>query len=239
MDSFFAGCFSGFSQTLTGHPFDTLKVWSQNKTKEKINFKNLYRGVSYPLLTSGLVNSFGFGVTQHLYNLNPNSNSYIIPGIGSGIVTGLLITPIDYYKVKSQTNGSFSFIKNLKKSYSTFNQKSFYSNLEFNRNIFKIGWIPTLGREIISVPVYFETYYRFREKYHPFICGSLAGLFSWSVSYPLDTIKTRIQSGLSISIKEAYLSGNLWRGYLHCANRAIVVNGVGWIIYEEIIKYVN
>ena len=41
------------------HPLDTLKTWSQNKNLggiPKLNFKNLYAGFSYPLLSNIVLN---------------------------------------------------------------------------------------------------------------------------------------------------------------------------------------
>ena len=44
MDSLIAGFLSGISQTLIGHPFDTLKTWNQNSInlkKPPFTIKNL------------------------------------------------------------------------------------------------------------------------------------------------------------------------------------------------------
>ena len=41
---------------------------------------------------------------------------------------------------------------------------------------------------------------------HPFIGGSLAGFLANGITYPIDTIKTRIQSGESSSLYSAYIS---------------------------------
>ena len=43
MNDYFVGSISGIAQTITGHPFDTLKVKRQNNIPLKYNFKRLYR----------------------------------------------------------------------------------------------------------------------------------------------------------------------------------------------------
>ena len=39
--------------------------------------------------------------------------------------------------------------------------------------------------------------------YHPLISGGVAGALSWLFTYPIDTVKTRVQS--NISFKKAIL----------------------------------
>ena len=65
-----------------------------------------------------------------------------------------------------------------------------------------------------------------------FIYGLFGGLTGTIISHPFDTIKTRIQSGQSISHLEAIKYGNLWAGYRYCAMRAILTNSIGWSVYE-------
>lgn len=53
MDGYIAGITAGLAQALTGHPLDTIKTWSQNRStlvQPKHTFKNLWKGVQYPLV---------------------------------------------------------------------------------------------------------------------------------------------------------------------------------------------
>ena len=45
-----------------------------------------------------------------------------------------------------------------------------------------------------------------------FICGMVGGIVGTFLSHPLDTIKTRIQSGTALSFKQALIMGNLYSG---------------------------
>ena len=61
MDNIIAGFGSGIMQAIIGHPMDTLKVYSQDTDfKRKIKIKNLYRGITYPLLTNSIICSINF-----------------------------------------------------------------------------------------------------------------------------------------------------------------------------------
>ena len=71
---FFAGLISGTAQILSGHPLDTLKVNLQNNTLKKlnINYRNLYKGISYPLVTNSMLVSVQFDVYDNLRILGYN-----------------------------------------------------------------------------------------------------------------------------------------------------------------------
>jgi hypothetical protein len=177
--SFMAGLLSGFTQTIFGYPFDTIKVQMQTK---KFNYNNinikLFNGLCYPLLTQSLINSVMFG-TFNLAKSEKYSN--FASGSISGIATGILVTPIELAKVNEQVG----------------NNNNNYSIL---------------------------------------MSGGLAGLFSWSITYPIDVIKTRIQVNKHITITNAILKGKLYSGITPCLIRAIIVNSIGFYVYEKIMK---
>ena len=63
------------------------------------------------------------------------------------------------------------------------------------------------AREIPAVFSYFSSYQYFREKNMSiFLSGSLAGTISWFITYPVDTIKTRLQNNSCKTIKEAMVT---------------------------------
>ena len=64
--------------------------------------------------------------------------------------------------------------------------------------------------------VYFGTYDYFKSKnYHPLLSGALAGLSNWTLTYPIDVIKSR-QIAQNLSIREAIRYGNVWKGIHIC-----------------------
>jgi hypothetical protein len=106
MDYFYAGFASGISQTLIGYPFDTLKVWSQNYAKinpPKRTFTNLYRGIQYPLLQAPFLTGISFGVYNRIYQQTENT---YIAGSFAGVVSSIVHTPLDFYKIGRQQQQS-------------------------------------------------------------------------------------------------------------------------------------
>ena len=91
------------------------------------------------------------------------------------------------------------------------------------------------------------------------LCGGLAGIVTWASIFPLDVIKTRVQTQVfesategrplltgsqadrrlgAIDIaREAYREGGIkvfFRGLAVCSIRAFIVNAVQWAVYEWI-----
>lgn len=221
------GAIIGISQTILGHPLDTLKTWQQNNynntynagirmnmninidTKSRLSaFKSLFRGVSYPLAISIGYNSFLFGFYTQLRQLEYSSFQ---AGIISGGILGITLNPFEYYKVQRQIghNGSMD--------------RSIYRGLHY-----------TLSRESLACSLYFTTYEYLTENIgiSPFISGGISGCTSWAFTYPIDTIKTRFQVNPSYSGKYYLLQGGLFRGIGFCLLRAFLVNGVSFTLYD-------
>ena len=89
-----------------------------------------------------------------------------------------------------------------------------------------------------NLPHSFKNLFTFIDKnYHPFISGGMAGIASWTISYPLDTLKTRIQSG--DTYMKAINKGNYFKGLPYCLVRAFIVNGTGFGMAALFKKYLN
>lgn len=95
---YFKGSIVGVTQTIFGHPFDTIKTRLQ--TNNKIDVFKLHRGVSFPLLSSSLTNSVMFGS----YDYFKKENNNFVSGIYSGILISPIVTPIDKLKIDFQIN---------------------------------------------------------------------------------------------------------------------------------------
>ena len=96
----------------------------------------------------------------------------------------------------------------------------------------------TFNREVLAMGSYFSSYYYFKDekKCSILLSGGLAGLINWTLTYPLDVIRSR-QIAQNISVKEAFNQKKLWGGYSACAFRAIIVNASSFYIYEIMKKY--
>jgi solute carrier family 25 carnitine/acylcarnitine transporter 20/29 len=211
---FLAGLISGTSQVIAGHPFDTLKVNIQNNNLKlfTLNFKNLYQGISYPLVTNSITVSIQFGVYSKLKNNNFNE---IISSAGAGFVTGFMSSPIDRFKIKKQILAKDIYAKPFK------------------------GMSLTLLREVPANIIYFGTYnYLRNNKFNILLSGGIAGFLSWLITYPIDVIKTRIQSDKYINIKSAIMKKNFYKGLTPCLLRAIFVNSIGFYVYETTMKII-
>ena len=204
MNEYAKGGVVGLGQVITGHPLDTLKTLSQVKSQQKIGIRTLYRGATYPLYTSFICNSVMFGVYDNLYKKNNNS---VISGVITGFSIALPVNIFDFLKIKRQLNNNI------------------------NGNVLT-GLPFTFIREGLACGVYFSTYYTMREKTTPFISGGVSGVLSWILTYPIDTIKTRIQSGMCL--KESLAKRNYFIGIQYCIIRAFLSNGIGFYIYEKL-----
>jgi len=191
--SFFQGLISGTIQTIVGHPLDTMKVLLQNNQKvtfSKISKLRLFNGISPVLITNSLVTGIQFYMFQ---NHSP---------LELGLVSAVISTPIEYYKIQKQTFNKYP--KTIPKGFSI-----------------------TFLRETIALNCYFNLYNYLEKPMGVFMSGGIAGSMSWLLTYSIDTVKTRIQSG--DSFKEAITKKNFNKGLFFCLTRGFIVNGFGFI----------
>ena len=218
LDAFSVGCLSGIIQTIIGHPFDTFKTWKQNSQKLKIpktNLNNLYKGMTYPLLQYPTVCSITFGVDNYIYSYTSNR---LLSSSTAGLISCFFISPLEYFKIQYQQQINTKLTKKIiKESFKDINI--------------------TIIREIPANIVYFSSYNYFREKNISIhVSGGLSGVFSWLLTYPSDTIKSRLQSGKADSFIAAWRQGNIWNGLSICLLRAYIVNSSGFTVFEYFIK---
>ena len=216
-NDFYNGIIVGVVQTLTGHPFDTLKVLQQTNVNiiyKNLSIRGLYRGMSYPMYGSGIFNSMQFGIYQYFNKIINNS---ILAGLGAGFISGLMLSPIEVLKIKGQVTG------------------------KHNVNLFR-GMHLTSLRESLSTAVYFSTYYKCmsysknKSSFDSFMGGGMAGVLSWFFIYPIDVVKTRIQSYECNSVRSALRMGGLWKGLTFCLTRGFIVNGSGFMAYNYLVS---
>ena len=76
-----------------------------------------------------------------------------------------------------------------------------------------------------------------------FISGGISGISSWIVGYPIDTIKTRLQSGLySNEITLKALKGNYSKSYtglMPAIYRAALLHSSIFLMYEHVLQTVD
>lgn len=208
-NEYIKGGLIGVSQTIIGHPFDTIKVLQQNNIKINQSIlkpKILLSGIKYPIIISTAYNSAIFGLYSFF---NKNNMSKFQSGFLSGALMSIVLNPFEYYKI------NYQLLENKK-------QNKIWRGIHF-----------TMARESIATGIYFQNYYFLKEKnISPFIAGGIAGCNSWIVTYPIDTIKTRYQSNHNFLIKDIVNQKNIYKGITFCLIRAFLVNGVSFSLYD-------
>ena len=81
MDEFIYGGIVGSVQTIIGHPLDTIKVLNQNKQNINFNFKRLYSGITFPLISSVINHSFMFYLNDYFLIEDNHFKSGFVTGI--------------------------------------------------------------------------------------------------------------------------------------------------------------
>lgn len=209
---------SSIFQTIISHPFDTLKTWRQNTALKTPNFtiKNLYKGIKYPFIQNNFVITTSLSTN---FYFNKKTNNIYISSFLSGIITTIISCPFDTFKIAEQ--------------------QQITQKITFNKLIGAYKNLPiSLTRKVPGNVIFFSMYNKMKQNNLPFfICGSIAGCSSWAITYPIDTIKTRMQSGSYNSIYDAIKEGKIYRGLSVCLCRALLVNGLGLFIYENILIF--
>ena len=165
-------------------------------------------------MTQGAINAIVFGVEGP-------TNRYLCPrisegpwkevkiGLCSGTVGGFLQTfvcaPTELVKLRMQHQAIGELTETMRKDWATFKDILARGGV---RGCFQGFWV-TAFRDTPAFAVYFATYegsmhYIAKKKgiskkelshklLYPFICGGITGIVTWSINYPVDLIKTRIQ----------------------------------------------
>lgn len=210
---FISGCVAGSVQSIIGHPLDTLKTFSQNKIiSSSFSIKSLYSGFTPSLIQSSFLTGTAFYINNYLYDLTQNK---VQSSLYTGLLSCLIICPLEDLKIKRQMSHPITRF-----SMSQFNSSYKYLHL-------------VSLREIPAITVYFSSYrYLKEQQINVGLAGGISGVLSWLITYPIDTIKSRMQSNLCSTIKESFQIGHLYHGLGYCLLRAFIVNGASFYTYE-------
>ena len=157
-----------------------------------------------------------FGLNNFfLNNLENKSLGHLL----TVLISTILLTPFDKFKIMSQYNVKYDVnMRTIFKSY---------------RNLHIVS-----AAEIPSTFLYFYVYQNMKTQQLPiFVCGGLAGMSSWLITYPIDTIKTRMQNETCTTVIQAFRRGSLYSGLTICLARSFFVNGINFYSYESATKF--
>jgi solute carrier family 25 carnitine/acylcarnitine transporter 20/29 len=248
------GALFGMSSVALGHPFDTIKTKMQaqtgfenrsmllsfKKTLQSQGIRGLYRGCIPPLFGSGIYRSTQFGAYEATYTYlgNHSCGRYEIPfsgglqvrviggGIAGGTIRAIIETPLEYAKIRQQTQQSWQL-------------RHMYSGLG-------VTWLRSVGL-LTSFFIIFDTTRRHfpdtfsRPILGPYLSGSISATFAWWVVWPLEYMKSQVQADYGQNIPVLQRMRNvirakggivgLYRGIGPGTLRSFVANGPSLIVY--------
>lgn len=278
---FWSGYISGAVGILIGNPLDLIKVRLQASSSAPLTpssyarqfqtTTSLVTGTAAPILGYGALNALLFvsynrteAALDAAFSGKRSLWSTWLAGAAGGLATWAVSTPTELVKCRAQTaapaRSSWAIAKQVLRT-------------EGVRGLY-FGGAVTAARDAIGYGFYFWTYElcngwidayskgesTFAEEASKvLLCGGLAGVATWASVFPLDVIKTRVQTqplaeqspllesnqsqrpptarrlGAVQMAKLAYQEagiGVFFRGLAVCSVRAFLVNAVQWAVYE-------
>ncbi|KAF1945648.1 solute carrier family 25 protein [Clathrospora elynae] len=246
------------------------------------NFENagsLVRGATAPILTYGALNALLFvtynrtlallsSQSLHQPSTSPTNFGHVfLAGATGGLASFIVSAPTELIKCRAQVSTdihttSWTIARDVWRT-------------EGIRGLYYGGGITSV-RDAVGYGFYFWSYEWTKQAWSSpddtdretamkvLLCGGLAGVITWASIFPLDVIKTRVQTQVlhsmpregeqsvllqpeyqkrrlsSIEVaKLAYRTegaGVFFRGLGICSVRAFVVNAVQWAVYEWMMK---
>lgn len=240
-----AGFIGGMTQVLIGQPADLVKIRLQTsptpttsgevikQVLKKEGPLAFYKGTLAPLFGVGACVSlqfYGFHETKRQLLKQSGTSQLLlwpqtyIAGAMAGIVNTPITAPVEQLRILSQANTkSLSLVETVKKIYQSQGMKGMYrgSTITLLRESQAYGvWFLTYETLIASIQSY-RGYKRREDITTPelLLAGALSGNALWLSSYPLDVIKSNIQS-------DGFGAESKYNGKISSATRAIwVANG--------------
>lgn len=198
-----AGAAAGLAKTLISHPFDTLKVYSQVSRYHLPSMMDLYKGIEFPLIRNAIDNS------SHMFfrdlvkcTVNIDDNIFSI-GFLAGILQALVTNPLDYLKLQRQLSQPFVI-------------QHIYRGLHW-----------TVLKESISGAIFLTSYEELKKhSVPPGHAGSASALTAMILTFPLDTLRVRVQSGAHM------VHASHFQGIGFALAKCILSNFVALTVYE-------
>ncbi|POR35456.1 Mitochondrial basic amino acids transporter [Tolypocladium paradoxum] len=275
---FWAGYLSGAVGIVVGNPLDLVKVRLQAQgaasSRAQVRLRNAATGTGAPILGYGALNALlfvSYNRSEAALNSALSTHRSLwatwLAGALGGLSTWVVSTPTELVKCRAQMSTTPPAVS----SWTIARQIWRADGL---RGLY-VGGVVTALRDSIGYGFYFWSYElatsRWPSSSRPdndggavslrgeapriLLCGGLAGIVTWVSVFPLDVIKTRLQTqpwspapkasplvppaqgrlGALQVAREAFREGGLrvfFRGLAVCSIRAFMVNAVQWTVYE-------
>lgn len=221
------GYLQGFTRIVISYPFDYIRLYKQ--LGKQINIKNeiknlsIFRGSLIPILVNPLDKAISFYMFEYL-KIKKYSNIEI--ALYPSLLSTIYMTPLNIF------NSNYAYNKNT-------NYKNLF-NTEIKKNIYRGNSIE-IFRNSTSTFLFLYFYNLNLIKENPFINGVISSSVMWSITYPLDTIKTQkfINNKSYFDIIKNTKLVDYYRGISLIYLRSIPSVGLGMVIYEKSKKYLN
>uniref|UniRef100_U5EXE6 Putative mitochondrial carnitine-acylcarnitine carrier protein n=1 Tax=Corethrella appendiculata TaxID=1370023 RepID=U5EXE6_9DIPT len=269
---FVAGCLGGCAGILVSYPFDTVKVHLQTQDHRnpvyrgtwhclktivgKDSVRGLFRGMTSPLAGVAAVNAIVFGVYGNVQRTSTDPNSiysHFLAGSIAGLAQSVVCSPMELIKTRLQLqNNQNSLVQKFKNPLEC--TQHIYRN-EGVRGIFR-GLTITAVRDTPAFASYFVSYELMIRlvtnptPFHILMAGGLAGTISWICTFPIDTVKSRLQAdgvsskpmynGVKDCIQKSYKNEGLsflMKGLGPTLIRAFPMNAVCFLVVSWTLKF--
>lgn len=260
-----AGTAAGMVGKVFEYPFDTVKVRQQTRpglgavecARRAVRAggaASLYRGVSVPLAGAMAENAVIFGSYQAAHRALGGGDDLwraAAAGSASGLAVACLLTPLEVVKVRVQAErcggarrrGPAECARAVYRAHGV-------------RGFFR-GQTATVARDSVGSAFYFGAYAAVRRALTPagaaeppaaatMLAGGVAGASYWASVFPLDTVKSRVQSGrmppgglLHALARVARAEGvaGLYRGLGVTLARAFPANALIFFTFETVHRW--
>lgn len=237
------GLMQGLTRVTISYPVDVIKVQMQKqlynnsidaiKNTLKYDIGKFYRGSSISYFTIGLERSLQY---YYLEKINKKYNSYLA-GFMVSIISSIYNVPMQFATTNialfNKNNANIcNFLKQT-------NLKKFYT-----------GYFAETPKNILGSTIYLGTYMKLRSyttnnNLYPFF-GGLSGIIVWLVIYPLDTIKTEIQTTKNTKYSEFIIQRyrnygikSFYKGLTPVLVRTFPSAFMGMYVYEKMRMIIN
>ncbi|ODQ67489.1 mitochondrial carrier [Nadsonia fulvescens var. elongata DSM 6958] len=237
-------------------------------------FSGFYKGTLTPLIGVGACVSIQFGVNEFMKRMftgrniqagmadtRLSSGQFYLSGAAAGIANGFLASPIEHIRIRLQTQTSVPLLYNgpidcIKKMYVGSGFAGIFRGLN-----------PTLIREGHGMGMYFLAFEALVKKdmsrnkierkeipgWRLCTYGAAAGYAMWFTCYPIDVIKSKLQTDALSKTSQQYSSAidcakkiyttngirGFFRGFLPTILRAAPVNACTFYAFELAIRYMG
>jgi len=188
----------------------------------------------------------------------------LVAGIGSGLMSRFLLTPLDVVKIRLQTLMETDRLEALEKPRSGFNSAKI-GTVQMTRAVIKESGIRGLWRGTspsvllwgmysgVQFPIYASSMKTFKDDFGfpPSICsfasGACAAFIATLVSYPLDTLRTRVvfetdrdisyvRKMIKSTLREEGVAG-FYKGLAPTLAQVVPSMALSFLFYEELKRF--